>query len=113
MRARLAALAAGALLAGLTQPVAWADPPAPTSSATKAATEARRDAVPSAERAAVLGKGWQASGDVAWTTSGDADGFHLLTARKGRIQLAHHRVAFRAGIRRRRLDRQHLRHRFG
>ncbi|MER6369969.1 hypothetical protein ABT255_16580 [Streptomyces mirabilis] len=82
MRARLAALAAGALLAGLTQPVAWADPPAPTSSATKAATEARRDAVPSAERAAVLGKGWQASGDVAWTTSGDADGFHLLTARK-------------------------------
>lgn len=82
MRARLAALAAGALLAGLTQSVAWADPPAPTSSATKAATGAQRDAVPSAERAAVLGKGWQASGDVAWTTSGDADGFHLLTASK-------------------------------
>ncbi|MER7685466.1 hypothetical protein [Streptomyces sp. NPDC097610] len=82
MRVRLAVLATGALLAGLTQPVAWADPPAPASSATKSAAGAQRDAVPPAERAAVLGKGWQASGDVAWTTSGDADGFHLLTARK-------------------------------
>ena len=81
VRARLAAVVAGALLAGTTQAVAWADPPAPVSSA-KAEAGTRRDVVPSAERGAVLGEGWQASGDMAWTTSGDAAGFHLLTAQK-------------------------------
>ncbi|MGW0968321.1 golvesin C-terminal-like domain-containing protein [Streptomyces sp. NPDC002516] len=30
----------------------------------------------------MLGKGWKSSQDLAWTTSGDADGFHLLTAAK-------------------------------
>ncbi|MFJ4873742.1 hypothetical protein ACIP93_00750 [Streptomyces sp. NPDC088745] len=39
-------------------------------------------AVPSAERAQKLGKDWQKSGDVAWTTTGDAQGFHLMTARE-------------------------------
>jgi hypothetical protein len=82
VRGRLAALVAGTLLAGVTQAVAWADPPEVTASVAQAAAGAGRDVVPSAERAAVLGKGWQASGDVAWTTSGDADGFHLLTATK-------------------------------
>ncbi|MFD4641332.1 SGNH/GDSL hydrolase family protein [Lentzea sp. NPDC058436] len=32
------------------------------------------------KRAEQLGAGWQQSGDRAWTTSGDADGFHLLVA---------------------------------
>ncbi|MFE7352273.1 hypothetical protein ACFU8Q_03490, partial [Streptomyces sp. NPDC057543] len=36
--------------------------------------------VPAGERSALLGERWQTSQDVAWTTSGDADGFHLLTA---------------------------------
>lgn len=36
--------------------------------------------VPSGDRADLLGAGWASSQDVAWTTSGDADGFHLLTA---------------------------------
>ncbi len=37
--------------------------------------------VPPAERGEVLGHRWRESADVAWTTSGDADGFHLLAAR--------------------------------
>ncbi|MFI9237609.1 SGNH/GDSL hydrolase family protein [Streptomyces sp. NPDC053079] len=39
-------------------------------------------AVPPADRKATLGKGWESSADRAWTTSGDADGFHLLVADK-------------------------------
>jgi endonuclease/exonuclease/phosphatase family metal-dependent hydrolase len=30
--------------------------------------------------AKALGSGWQSSGDLAWTTSGDGDGFHVLVA---------------------------------
>ncbi|MFD5627156.1 hypothetical protein [Streptomyces sp. NPDC127072] len=81
LRAPLAAIVAAAVLVGLTQAVAWADPPAPTSSAATAA-EALPYAVPLAERAALLGTDWKASADAAWTTSGDADGFHILTAHK-------------------------------
>ncbi|MEV7567728.1 hypothetical protein [Streptomyces tanashiensis] len=80
-RAPLAAVAAGALLAGLTQAAAWAQPgpaapPAPVTTATTPAP----DSVPPADRAEVLGKDWQKSADIAWTTTGDAQGFHLLTA---------------------------------
>ncbi|WP_206347679.1 golvesin C-terminal-like domain-containing protein [Streptomyces verrucosisporus] len=39
-------------------------------------------AIPPAERADVLGGGWEKSGDLAWTTTGDARGFHILTARQ-------------------------------
>ncbi|WP_280665213.1 MULTISPECIES: hypothetical protein [unclassified Kitasatospora] len=38
------------------------------------------DTVAAADRAGVLGKDWQHSTDRAWTTSGDATGFHLLVA---------------------------------
>ncbi|MFI0729608.1 GDSL-type esterase/lipase family protein [Streptomyces sp. NPDC021225] len=38
------------------------------------------DAVEPDERAAVLGEGYRTSGDRAWTTSGDATGFHVLVA---------------------------------
>ncbi|MEV2255734.1 hypothetical protein AB0I94_35155 [Streptomyces sp. NPDC050147] len=38
------------------------------------------DVVPSAERAELLGKDWRKSDDLAWTTTSDANGFHLLTA---------------------------------
>lgn len=36
--------------------------------------------VPRDKRAEVLGEGWESSGDRAWTTTGDAAGFHLLVA---------------------------------
>ncbi|MET7622681.1 hypothetical protein [Streptomyces sp. NPDC005408] len=35
-----------------------------------------------ADRRTALGAGWEKSGDVAWTTTGDAAGFHLLIARE-------------------------------
>ncbi|WBB59048.1 transglycosylase SLT domain-containing protein [Streptomyces sp. WMMC500] len=38
------------------------------------------DAVAPGERAEVLGENWKSSGDRAWTTSGDATGFHVLVA---------------------------------
>ncbi|MCX4981477.1 GDSL-type esterase/lipase family protein [Streptomyces sp. NBC_00572] len=37
-------------------------------------------AIPAQRRASVQGSGYAASKDVAWTTSGDAEGFHLLVA---------------------------------
>ncbi|MEU7059796.1 NocE [Streptomyces sp. NPDC046197] len=39
-------------------------------------------AVPAAQRAAVLGKGYKQSSDQAFTTSGDGTGFHVLIADK-------------------------------
>ncbi|MDW5327462.1 hypothetical protein [Plantactinospora sp. KLBMP9567] len=38
------------------------------------------DEIPSERRAELLGPGWEQSADLAWTTAGDADGFHVLTA---------------------------------
>lgn len=82
-RAPLAVLAAGATLVGLVQATAWAGPaprlaPAPTSSMVK--TDPSQ--VPPGDRATRLGENWQKSGDLAWITTGDATGFHLLTARE-------------------------------
>ncbi|MER6478258.1 GDSL-type esterase/lipase family protein [Streptomyces filamentosus] len=37
-------------------------------------------AIPEGRRASVLGNGYAVSEDVAWTTSGDAEGFHILVA---------------------------------
>jgi hypothetical protein len=37
-------------------------------------------AVAPAERDKALGAGWRTSDDLAWTTSGDANGFHILVA---------------------------------
>ncbi|MEV4051078.1 RICIN domain-containing protein [Amycolatopsis sp. NPDC049688] len=36
--------------------------------------------VAAAKRDELLGQGWQASGDRLWTTTGDAEGLHVLTA---------------------------------
>ncbi|WBB49648.1 hypothetical protein O3597_03915 [Verrucosispora sp. WMMA2044] len=36
--------------------------------------------VPAGDRDTVLPKGWRSSADLAWTTSGDSRGFHLLVA---------------------------------
>ncbi len=38
--------------------------------------------VPLEQQDEVLDKGWKGSKDIAWTTSGDANGFHLLVARE-------------------------------
>jgi len=51
--------------------------------ASAAAAEPEHDygaVVPAENRAAALGDGWARSADRSWTTAGDADGFHLLTA---------------------------------
>ncbi|MFE0774518.1 hypothetical protein [Streptomyces sp. NPDC058861] len=71
-------VATAALLAGTLQATAWADEtpqavPAP-------AAPIKPSEVPAKDRARVLGEDWKQSTDVAWTTSSDAQGFHLLTA---------------------------------
>ena len=80
-RIPLAAVAAGAVLAGMAPVTAWAEPgpTAPPATASAANTPAP-DRVPPADRSEVLGDGWEKSQDIAWTTTGDAQGFHLLTA---------------------------------
>lgn len=94
-RAPIAAVAAAVLLPGLIQSgVAWsstvaqATPDATQTSQARQAALARtkalagHDTVAAARRDALLGKGWKRSGDRAWTTTGDADGFHLMVADK-------------------------------
>ncbi|MEW2373374.1 hypothetical protein AB0940_28975 [Streptomyces sp. NPDC006656] len=56
------------------QNLAWADPVKPHGDASNPSQIAPGD------REKVLGKGWKASTDRAWTTSGDASGFHVLVA---------------------------------
>ncbi|MFI8988201.1 GDSL-type esterase/lipase family protein [Streptomyces antimycoticus] len=81
----IAALAMGASL--LQTQAAWAqggesgakapsDPPRAVSEKNDPASVLPED------RTRVLGNGWQNSADRTWTTSGDADGFHILTAEK-------------------------------
>jgi hypothetical protein len=84
----VSAVAAGVVLAvGATGAGAAPDrtgrppePPAPTS-----AGDAVGNTVDSGRRDKVLPRGWRTSADTAWTTSGDAAGFHVLvaTARSG------------------------------
>ncbi|WP_214409079.1 golvesin C-terminal-like domain-containing protein [Sphaerisporangium fuscum] len=59
--------------------VAAAEPPPPTPPPQAPATTAGVTVEPK-ERDAVLPKDWRTSGDLAWTTNGDASGFHLLAA---------------------------------
>ncbi|MFF9687093.1 GDSL-type esterase/lipase family protein [Streptomyces sp. NPDC014623] len=55
----------------------WSDPAAPR---VKADKDGHKDRVPAKERGKVLGSGYAKSSDTAWTTIGDATGFHLMTA---------------------------------
>ncbi|MFF3645398.1 hypothetical protein [Streptomyces sp. NPDC002564] len=65
----------------MVQASAWADDTVGKSPSVQSEPQPKqRDAVPTADRTAVLGKDYKKSGDIAWTTSGDAQGFHLLTA---------------------------------
>jgi hypothetical protein len=52
----------------------------PTGSPAAVTSDDPADVAP-AKRDEVLGKDWQNSDDVAWTTSGDANGLHVLAAR--------------------------------
>ncbi|WP_143664931.1 golvesin C-terminal-like domain-containing protein [Streptomyces sp. TLI_55] len=81
-RAPLALMAAGGILAGLLQVTASAEEnPAPgATSRAGSPTEPGPDSVPPGDRADVLGDDYKSSTDIAWTTTGDAQGFHLLTA---------------------------------
>ncbi len=64
-----------ALICGLIQSQAWGDPAHPAG-----VESAGPSQIAPADRDKVLGKGWKASTDRAWTTSGDATGFHVLIA---------------------------------
>ncbi|MFJ5549623.1 GDSL-type esterase/lipase family protein [Streptomyces sp. NPDC093225] len=82
-RVPLAAMAAAAVMATLGQSVALAAQPAGPDAAVAPAPAdggGTADAVAPPQRDALLGKGWKGSKDRAWTTSGDAGGFHLLVA---------------------------------
>ncbi|MGJ5898374.1 GDSL-type esterase/lipase family protein [Streptomyces niveiscabiei] len=82
---KLASLAACAIAVSLVQAPAFADelPPkkaegwAPSAGTT---APAHPSAVPEASRRALLGPDYQESTDRIWTSSGDATGFHVLTA---------------------------------
>ncbi|WP_052229868.1 hypothetical protein [Streptomyces sp. CT34] len=64
------------MFTSLLQTATWAADSAPTGSP----GPDRPSVVRNADRDAVLGKDWHTSQDRAWTTSADAQGFHLLVA---------------------------------
>ncbi|MFH8701989.1 golvesin C-terminal-like domain-containing protein [Streptomyces chartreusis] len=79
-RTPLALIVAGGMVSGLLQAsTAWADDP-PNDSTAVAAAKPTADSVPPSDRAELLGKDYEESADIAWTTTSDAQGFHLLTA---------------------------------
>ncbi|MFJ4094154.1 hypothetical protein ACIPYS_21445 [Kitasatospora sp. NPDC089913] len=76
-RSAVAAMASALVLASISSnTIAHAEEaaPAPTAPAKSPSS------VDPSERAEILGEGWEASADRAWNTSGDAEGFHILTA---------------------------------
>ncbi|MEI5098018.1 hypothetical protein RB200_04390 [Streptomyces sp. PmtG] len=83
-RTGVVGLAVGAVLTGLlTTAVQAAADSGPRQPTDKPGTgQKARVAIPAGERAALLGQDWRTSGDTAWTTTSDANGFHLLTARE-------------------------------
>lgn len=86
LRTRVAVGAAALLVAATAavSPVAArpasAAPAAPTVKDSPPAPPGRPSAVAPEQRDTALGKGWRSSADIAWTTSGDADGLHVLAA---------------------------------
>lgn len=91
-RSPIAAVTLTAIIMGLTQVPATAAPAQTSHRATQPGSPAGTtpqsgggsgpDTVAPTERGTVLGQGWERSADRAWTTSGDASGFHLLVADK-------------------------------
>ncbi|WP_345463333.1 SGNH/GDSL hydrolase family protein [Actinoallomurus oryzae] len=60
--------------------LATASTPGPTGAGKKATPSAAGGTIDARQRDSVLPKGWRTSGDVTWTTVGDATGLHLLAA---------------------------------
>ncbi|AWK08550.1 NocE [Streptomyces spongiicola] len=84
-RSWVAGLASAAVLAGLAQTTAVADTADPLPqepSSQRVERPASSPAVREPQRQSLLGAGWQDSADRAWTTSSDAQGFHILVADK-------------------------------
>ncbi|MFI6759320.1 SGNH/GDSL hydrolase family protein [Micromonospora sp. NPDC050417] len=86
-RTRLAAATIASVLAiGLLAPPsagAAPTPPEPTSasgSTRQSAASASSNTIAPDARARVLPTGWARSADLAWATTGDANGFHIVTA---------------------------------
>ncbi|MFD5516319.1 GDSL-type esterase/lipase family protein [Streptomyces sp. NPDC127066] len=85
---RVPVVAAAVLMLGTVLSGTTAAAPAGTGRTAAAAMESGptapqdggRSAVELKDRTARLGAGWKSSRDRAWTTSGDADGFHVLVA---------------------------------
>lgn len=76
-------LCAAALLIGVPGVAAAAQPAVPNGAAQAAPTSTPVTEPPTtdpAKRDALLGQGWQQSGDRLWTTSSDSMGLHLLVA---------------------------------
>ncbi|KJK47942.1 hypothetical protein UK23_18665 [Lentzea aerocolonigenes] len=71
-------IVATALLASQSQAIAAPEPPKPPAAP---ADKAQPNSTDPAKRDELLGKDWQKSTDIAWTTTGDATGFHVLAAR--------------------------------
>ncbi|MEK2479608.1 hypothetical protein [Streptomyces noursei] len=76
LRAPVAAAAATAIFTSLLQTTTWAADTTPP----EGPEPDRPSVVQNADRDAVLGKDWHKSQDRAWTTSSDAQGFHVLVA---------------------------------
>lgn len=84
-RTRIAAGSAAIMLSALAPALPGAAQQAPAGAAdtVTAAAPSQPDtpaAVATGERDLLLGRGWRASTDVAWTTSGDSAGLHVLAA---------------------------------
>src|SRR5689334_9998462 len=77
-RTSLAAASVLLVLTGLMTTPARAEPVTPPSSPAAADPAEPTDQVPPAKRDKVLPKNWRSSKDRIWTTTGDANGFHVL-----------------------------------
>jgi hypothetical protein len=78
-RWKIVAIVAAAMLTSASLTPAEADGRS-SSPAAASSTGANSRTTDPTKRDELLGKGWQQSGDRLWTTSGDANGFHLLVA---------------------------------
>ncbi|TDD63373.1 hypothetical protein, partial [Actinomadura rubrisoli] len=80
----LAAAIVGSMVAALFQPLPAKAAPAPRPFAVPrpatAPPTSESPGILADQRAGILGTRWNVSGDMAWTTIGDATGLHLLTA---------------------------------
>ncbi|TWP52904.1 SGNH/GDSL hydrolase family protein [Lentzea tibetensis] len=78
-RTRSTALLAAAIVLIASPSIAAAAPKAPAPPAAPA-NQAEANSTDPSKRDELLGKDWEKSNDRAWTTSGDADGFHVMVA---------------------------------